>query len=130
GSNQTWRAFLLTAVGSAAPRRFLCSASPHSQLRTQCAGQPHLRGKSAVVASLCRRSPKCACPDPATHSSDKIGNGCKIVWTVCSSSLPVSQGAITKGKVALSASLCAAAVGDRSEEHTSELQSPYDLVCR
>src|SRR5256885_10922270 len=25
---------------------------------------------------------------------------------------------------------CAAAVGDRSEEHTSELQSPCNLVCR
>src|SRR5438094_7794636 len=25
---------------------------------------------------------------------------------------------------------CGAAARDRSEEHTSELQSPYDLVCR
>src|SRR5207248_9765763 len=25
---------------------------------------------------------------------------------------------------------CAAGDGERSEEHTSELQSPYDLVCR
>ena len=68
--------------------------------------------KAPSCASLCRRSPKCAYPDPATHSSDKIGDVCKIVWTVCSISLPVSQGAITKGKVALSASLYAAAVGD------------------
>src|SRR5207248_8508913 len=27
-------------------------------------------------------------------------------------------------------SLVSSAVGQRSEEHTSELQSPYDLVCR
>src|SRR6266516_3722087 len=30
----------------------------------------------------------------------------------------------------LAASICAVSVVARSEEHTSELQSPYDLVCR
>src|SRR3970282_2975908 len=43
--------------------------------------------------------------------------------------LPISSAASVPG-ASWRCSVAASAVGDRSEEHTSELQSHHDLVCR
>jgi hypothetical protein len=52
-------------------------------------------------------------------------NLCKIIWTACSISLPVSKGAITKGKIALSASPYAAAAGDVFRLHRFSRQPQH-----
>src|SRR5438094_5449824 len=43
---------------------------------------------------------------------------------------PVKSGRIGRGNCYLKESVGPADTDARSEEHTSELQSPYDLVCR
>src|SRR6266516_5253109 len=69
-----------------------------------------------------------ACRYAANAASVEFSSECRTTWLmkVAVSLLPVVRSMIAARLPALAA----APENSRSEEHTSELQSPYDLVCR
>src|SRR5207248_10477830 len=67
-------------------------------------------------------SPGAASGLPATKSGESSYTG-KASAAICTETGPWAPGACAKNRDP-------GRPGPRSEEHTSELQSPYDLVCR
>src|SRR5437867_4730055 len=79
--------------------------------------------------------PSCSCFNPraAIHRRPKTGGEnqiAPIIHALTPASTIAIQLKLDTSKDTMAAPLGAADGGDRSEEHTSELQSPYDLVCR
>src|SRR5207248_9919797 len=69
----------------------------------------------------------------ATYSAKLTEQGGKsaFIWSLAAGSvLPPGLTLSAAGAITGTVSCQGPALGCRSEEHTSELQSPYDLVCR
>src|SRR5438034_7496146 len=66
---------------------------------------------------------------PTRRSSDLFGRRCST-WSVAGSSVASTASGSTSSMRSSSTSSCRRTRAARSEEHTSELQSHSDLVCR
>src|SRR5207249_5925160 len=120
------------------------SGSPSQ--RIEKAGTPSLQSESVsalVVQVSCCKWPGGNVPTAAVIGasaplgSDWPANSVTLVFArTCegSASVPSATGRIRLGELALSAKgkpeACPTLRSSRSEEHTSELQSRFDLVCR
>src|SRR5207248_4475260 len=99
----------------------LAAAASHAAISGSTASPVHLKyaGRASPAAPALRSS--AALVLDATHSSVLYSRHSDIA-------LPIAS--ITKLMTALVVLEAAQPLDERSEEHTSELQSPYDLVCR
>src|SRR5699024_11544537 len=91
-----------------APRTEICTLSLHDALPIFSAGMGALYAGITVVTAL---------PQVDAPTADAVGSAPGLLGLVC-------VGGFVLGILA------ALLAGGRSEEHTSELQSRFDLVCR
>src|SRR5207249_7453895 len=99
------------------PRR-----APASRRRGEGAERASPAQRGALVAPVCRR-----------NSGSLAGSGSDLLDALAPQRRRLSRRARARdpaARLARTADHFAAARGSRSEEHTSELQSRFDLVCR
>src|SRR5215204_7272264 len=70
-------------------------------------------------------------PTVSTFQSGRVGTSiARLVLPQAEGKAPPTNLTLPSGEVSLRISMCSASQPSRSEEHTSELQSHSDLVCR
>src|SRR5207248_10435881 len=81
----------------------------------------------ALPISACSRPCRSSCGLPAPGGALPGGMSC---WPRCCSRQRCSRSTVARTQRSRCCCSRPRTLSSRSEEHTSELQSPYDLVCR